>query len=440
MLQSRVSNLRDDFDKVLGKIRRYPGLEHFLALPGWEDIDRAVIPQLPLVYLLAEEEGGLALIVSRDGPGLAPRITSIWLKGFTLAKVHAMLSLSGDASILDGLEGQPTSRRTRPFSWQESILYMTRQLWKLAMQPVIEHLQVLGAQQAVLLPVGLTLLLPLHAAGDSVNGWARTAFDVIELIYAPSAQLIVHARQTTEQFADDSALIVGVPLANSKRPLENARRETLMIASMFESSTTLIEAQATTYAVQQALQKHSVAHFACHGRIDVQNLDRSGLVLSGGTSLTIDDLLAMPQVTGKLAVLSACGTGIAGLVVPDEVFSLSATLIRLGFGSVVGSLWSVEDRSTALLMERFYRLWKVEGEPPAKALITAQQWLRDSTNRDFAEYYEQFLPVSELPLPACPLPTTIAREYVQVFSNAGDLNDRPYALPYFWAAFQFVGC
>jgi CHAT domain-containing protein len=39
---------------------------------------------------------------------------------------------------------------------------------------------------------------------------------------------------------------------------------------------------------------------------------------------------------------------------------------------VVVSLWSVDDRATAVLMERFYRGLLVEGLPPAEALRQAQ--------------------------------------------------------------------
>lgn len=39
-----------------------------------------------------------------------------------------------------------------------------------------------------------------------------------------------------------------------------------------------------------------------------------------------------------------------------------------------------------MLMERFYRLWRVEKLEPADALRQAQRWLRDTTNGEKAEY------------------------------------------------------
>jgi CHAT domain-containing protein len=45
---------------------------------------------------------------------------------------------------------------------------------------------------------------------------------------------------------------------------------------------------------------------------------------------------------------------------------------------VAGSLWSVPDLSTALLVRKFYRNLRA-GDSPAQALRQAQRWLRDST-------------------------------------------------------------
>ena len=49
---------------------------------------------------------------------------------------------------------------------------------------------------------------------------------------------------------------------------------------------------------------------------------------------------------------------------------------------MVASFWSVADESTAMLMERFYRLWRKEGRPLALALREAQQHVRDTDNRE----------------------------------------------------------
>jgi len=75
---------------------------------------------------------------------------------------------------------------------------------------------------------------------------------------------------------------------------------------------------------------------------------------------------------------------------------LSAALLRAGFAGVISSLWPVSDLSTAILMERFYRLWREEGLAPAHALRQAQQWLRDATTAELglADRHERLFQAS----------------------------------------------
>ncbi len=56
----------------------------------------------------------------------------------------------------------------------------------------------------------------------------------------------------------------------------------------------------------------------------------------------------------RLSVLSACQTAIEHL--PDDAIGLPAGLTRAGVPSVLGTLGSVNDASTALWMLRFYEL------------------------------------------------------------------------------------
>ena len=103
-------------------------------------------------------------------------------------------------------------------------------------------------------------------------------------------------------------------------------------------------------------------------------------------------MLDLRLAAARLAALSACETGIPGTKLPDEVVGLPTGWLQAGVAGVVASLWSVNDLSTAMLMERFYRLWREDGLAPALALRQAQLWLRDSTNREKAEYFRQDVP------------------------------------------------
>lgn len=74
-------------------------------------------------------------------------------------------------------------------------------------------------------------------------------------------------------------------------------------------------------------------------------------------------------------MLSACETQLGELSAGDEVVGLTRAFFFAGTPSVIATLWSVDDRPTALLMEHFYRQLRA-GVSKAQALRMAQQEVR----------------------------------------------------------------
>jgi CHAT domain-containing protein len=101
---------------------------------------------------------------------------------------------------------------------------------------------------------------------------------------------------------------------------------------------------------------------------------------------------------------------------------------------VVSTLWPVEDLSTMLLMERFYRGHLQEGLPPAVALRRSQLWLRDATAGDMglAGHWEQvYLTTAD--------PGVVRTAFRSMRYYANHPEDRPFSSPYYWAPFTFAG-
>lgn len=116
----------------------------------------------------------------------------------------------------------------------------------------------------------------------------------------------------------------------------------------------------------------------------------------------------------------------------DEVVSLPSGLVQAGVAGVVASLWAVNDLSTVMLMERFYRLWQQEGLTPAAALRQAQCWLRDTTNREKADYLRCDVPA----LAGTRRPAGVAADlYVDRMLRHPDARD--YADPLLLGGFLF---
>lgn len=122
----------------------------------------------------------------------------------------------------------------------------------------------------------------------------------------------------------------------------------------------------------------NVLHFSTHGLAIPGKPLESFLLLANRERLTLREVLEMDLEQARLAVLSACETGIPCTRLLDEVISLPSGFLQAGVPGVIGSLWSVGDASTMMLMARFYDLWRREGFDPPEALRQAQIWLRDN--------------------------------------------------------------
>jgi CHAT domain-containing protein len=144
-------------------------------------------------------------------------------------------------------------------------------------------------------------------------------------------------------------------------PLPFAREEVARAATAIGSGAVILDgdgARASETAVKtQPLQEFKVIHLAAHAVGNEVEPDRAGLVLAAGG--TEDGLwqareIRRTRLSADVIVLSACETGVGRLQGEEGVMNLARAFLTAGAKSVVASLWSVEDRSTATIMESFY--------------------------------------------------------------------------------------
>jgi len=372
--------------------------------------------------------------------GQTHRVLVVWLDDLTEARLREVIFGPADDPALGGYLGAYNEWRRNPRnraasdSWYAALDRVTRWLWDALMGPLVEHVQALGVRQVTLIPTGLLSLLPLHAAwtrdASALTG-RRYALDVLTIRYAPGAVALGRSLDGATLPAD-GLLAVDNPdgsLVFSNHEVEAAR-------SYFpaDRTTVLARSDAIRQRVLNRLPDFPVYHFSTHGWAGRSEPLQGGMLLAGGATLTLGDILDLRLQGARLAVLSACETGIPGTKTPDEVVSMPTGLMQAGVAGVVASLWAVNDLSTAMLMERFYRLWREEGLVPVAALREAQRWLRDTTNREKAEYFKRDAPV----LAGVRMPEAVA---VELFADRmlQDPDARQFEHPFWWAAFSYTG-
>jgi len=124
-------------------------------------------------------------------------------------------------------------------------------------------------------------------------------------------------------------------------------------------------------------------HFATHGLLNSRHPELSGLVFSlvDERGHPRDGFVRAHEIydlelSADVVVLSACRTALGKEIRGEGLVGLTRGFTYAGVPSVVVSLWDVDDRATAALMEAFYRAMLSEGLPPAAALRRAQNALR----------------------------------------------------------------
>jgi len=156
-------------------------------------------------------------------------------------------------------------------------------------------------------------------------------------------------------------------------------RELKAIASVMQGSKNqfLMGKEATEHQFKILSPAYDIIHLAIHGTADRNNSINSRLIFNSELDTVEDGSLFAHELFNlnlkklKLAVLSACETGVGKEYKGEGVLSVARGFAYAGCPSIVMSLWPVNDRFTANLMSDFYRELSL-GLPIAKALQQAK--------------------------------------------------------------------
>lgn len=188
-------------------------------------------------------------------------------------------------------------------------------------------------------------------------------------------------------------------------PLQWTEEEIDNIATYFDGEK-FKRNEANEINFKKSASNSSIIHIASHALIDVENPFFSRILLSNVKHDSIHDgILYLHEIfdmdmNAELAVLSACNTGKGKLFQGEGMISLGGGFLSAGANSVLMTQWEVDDKSTSILMDLFYKNLS-EGKSKSKALQNAQlAFLETITHgRGHPHYWGAFeLMGSDLPI------------------------------------------
>ena len=419
----------ETLETLVSKFREYESA--FMPDPNFDQIRESVSsPSEAMIYFAVTPVGSAVFIIRTvGGPPFYILLDDLTEDKLIKQTLYYLVAY-------DEWRGNPKKSEACN-NWEKAIDSTTNRLWDWFMGPLTEKLVTSGISHAILIPQGYLGILPLHAAWTAENGKRRYAMDDVCYTYAPNALSLAASRETARKALSERVLAIDEPYTENASSLPNSNVEVAAICRHFTKKTVLSDIMATRTNVRNTLPDHDVFHFSCHGMADVTEPLDSGLLMANNETLTLRDFLSKEGVSARLAVLSACETGIPDIRNADEAISLPSGLMQAGVAGVVASLWSVSDLSTMMLMVRFYEIWREDNLEPPEALRQAQIWVRDTPNGEKAEYFGGFLPEFDK-TGSQRLPVHVADMlYKASASSRPDEND--FEHPFYWAAFGYTG-
>jgi CHAT domain-containing protein len=318
-------------------------------------------------------------------------------------------------------------------------------LYRELLSPVHQRLRAklgAGVHPLLIVPNRALALLPLHACWWDEDGQRRYLMDEFVIRYAPSLTLfqILWARERGRR-----ELLLAVANPTGDLPFAEYECEQIEACWGGARAQVLWREQGTRHAVLENAASAHLLHFACHGVYDLANPLESPLLLANGETLTLGEMLEQLNLPhAQLVALSACETALVNPAEQaDEHFGLALGPLYAGAPTVWGTLWAVGDVATGLLMGKAYELLRA-GKSKAAALREAQLWLRDLTAAQAQEILEAQAAAAGQPTREVALTEMTRLALAQLlpvqrrFALMDD-TERPFAHPYFWAAFQCVG-
>lgn len=444
-VRANLRQFNQDLEELVEEIKDVPGFEDFLAELEIGGI-RVAAADFPIVYMAVTVAGTLVLVVEPSGE------VPYWFVDMNEDELRERMQGPLVDSRLGGYLGiyqdwKRKSQRGVPKlvyqdaekAWFDALENISEWLWDELVGTLVEKLQAAGYDNARLIPGGLLSFLPLHAAwveDASKPTGKRYALDEIHFSYVPNAQALRSAKGGKDRPVDSLLMI-----DNPDGSLMFSHVEADAVTEYFREKQVkhLANQDATFDEISNNLTKFSVLHFSTHGMANFNQPLDSGIQTADPAGseqmLRLRDVIGMDLSKARLAVLSACETGIPGTRLIDEVVSLPTGWLQAGVPGVVSSLWAVQDASTMMLMERFYRFWRAEEMSPAEALRKAQQWVRDTTNRQKEEHYGSWVnQMSE----GTRMSADAAREMLNTLLIKGP-DEHSFEHPFFWAAFGYFG-
>ena len=309
---------------------------------GWATLQSMKIPEVEEVQAMLRRDEVLveyytiadrfqAFVISRDKFEVVRDLT-------TTAAVRA--ALKGLTFQLSKFHLQPAYVQSHAGLLLKATQYHLRELYRQLIEPIREKIQ---AASLIIVPHHVLHYIPFHALYDGSN----YLVDTHAITQSASVSVLKICREKKIQKTEQDLVLA---VADEMTPHINEEVEALR--ELLPKGLFFVGREAREDKLRRYGPTAGKLHIAAHGIFRADNPMFSSLKL-GDSWLNLFDIFNL-QLGAELTVLSACETGMSAVWEGDELLGLARGFLYAGTPSLVVSLWTVNDRSTAQLMRGFY--------------------------------------------------------------------------------------
>jgi CHAT domain-containing protein len=298
---------------------------------GVREVQRMIQPHEVLVEYYAVGDRFHAFVIGSEDFNIVTDLTTA---------VQVRRSLKGLTFQLSKFHLHPGYVQGRGDLLLKAIQHHLSELYDQLVRP-LEKL--IGTRALVIVPHHMLHYIPFQALYDG----ERYLIDAHDIVYAASASVLKICRDRRVQKTDED-LVLAVP--DELTPYIHEEVEALQ--QLLPKARFFVGDEAREDKLREYGSSAGKIHIAAHGVFRADNPMFSALRL-GDTWLNLFDIFNL-QLGAELTTLSACETGMSAVWEGDELLGLTRGFLYAGTPSLVVSLWTVNDRSTAQLMRSFY--------------------------------------------------------------------------------------
>ncbi len=302
-----------------------------MKIPTVEEVQAMLRPEEVLVEYYTVGDRFQAFIV---GPGSFHVVRDLT----TTSEVRS--SLKGFTFQLSKFHLLPAYVQSHASQLLATIQHHLRELYRHLIEPIQSSIQ---GRSVIIVPHQLLHYIPFQALYDGTN----YLIDSCDVSRAASASVLKFCKEKKIQKTEQD-LVLAVPDEMTPHIAEEveALRELLPKGLFFVGN------EARVDKLRRYGPTAGKLHIAAHGIFRPDNPMFSSIKL-GDSWFNLFDIFNL-QLGAELTVLSACETGMSAVWEGDELLGLARGFLYAGTPALVVSLWTVNDRSTAQFMGRFY--------------------------------------------------------------------------------------